>query len=79
MTMKTTAARAMQIRLPMMKSFLSWAMIFKGPASESGISVPSRLGRRLSQMPIAAPSSGSMATSRGPHRSTQVHSGWATT
>ena len=33
-TTKTTAARAMQIRLPMMKSFLSWAMIFKGPASE---------------------------------------------
>ena len=54
-------------------------MIFKGPASESGISGPSRLGRRLSQMPSAAPRSGSVATRRGPHLSTQVHSGWGTT
>ena len=43
------------------------------------MSAPSRLGSRLSQMPSAAPRSGSMATRRGPHLSTQVHSGWGTT
>src|SRR5436190_20059500 len=79
MTTKTMAARATQMTLPMMKSFLSWAMIFKGPASESGISAPSRFGRRLSQMPSAAPRSGSMATRRGPHLRTQLHRGWGTT
>ena len=51
----------------MTKSFLSCAISLMGPASASGMSAPSRLGRRLSQMPSAAPSSGSVAIRRGPH------------